>query len=103
MLITLLQREEICTVLPPSAVHRELSAGELCAHTIIDPEVERRMFAIYSGERSLTAPERQFVSLLRGFLADTRALDAPALDAPEPFLPPAPDFLPPAAAVQMAF
>jgi DNA-binding transcriptional LysR family regulator len=69
MLITILRQEPICTILPPSAVRRELQCGELTAHQIINPSVARRLFVIYSGDRTLTEPEREFVSLLRDGLA----------------------------------
>jgi DNA-binding transcriptional LysR family regulator len=70
MLIALLQREPICTVLPISAVRKELNGGELCANAIVEPQVLRSMFVIYSGERTLTEPEREFVRLLRERLGD---------------------------------
>ncbi len=70
MLIAILRQQPICTVLPPSAVRRELESGELTAHPIVGPSVVRRLFVIYSGDRSLTEPERQFVSLLREGLAE---------------------------------
>ena len=69
MLIALMRHEPIATVLPTSAVRRELDAGELCAHPIVSPSVARRLFVIYSGDRALTEPEREFVGLLRGRLA----------------------------------
>jgi DNA-binding transcriptional LysR family regulator len=69
MLITLLGLEPVCTVLPPSAVRRELEAGDLVAHPITEPVLQRRLYVIYSGERSLTEAEREFVSLLREGLA----------------------------------
>ena len=72
MLITLLQREPICTVLPPSAVRRELDARELCAHQIVNPGVERRMFVIHSGDRALTKAERELTAELRARLTDAR-------------------------------
>ena len=71
MLIALLKHEAICTVLPASAVRRELESGELTAHAIVSPAVARRLFVIYSGDRSLTEAEREFVSLLREGLAET--------------------------------
>jgi DNA-binding transcriptional LysR family regulator len=61
-------------VLPPSAVRRELAEGELVTHPIIDPVVARRLFVIYSGERSLSEPERDLVNTLRLRLADTKDL-----------------------------
>jgi LysR family nitrogen assimilation transcriptional regulator len=69
MLITLMRHEPIATVLPVSAVRRELDAGELCAHPIVSPSVARRLFVIYSADRALTEPEREFVGLLRERLA----------------------------------
>ena len=70
MLIALLKHEAICTVLPASAVRLELERGELCAHPIVAPTVARRLFVIYSGERSLTEPERTFIGFLRHGLAE---------------------------------
>ena len=69
MLITILSRHPLCTVLPPSAVQRELDRGELVAHMIVEPKITRRLFVIHSGDRSLTAAERDLVSTLRARLA----------------------------------
>ena len=70
MMAAVLAREPLCTVLPPSAVRRELAAGDLVAHPIIEPEVARRLFMIFSGDRSLTEAERDLVQTLRARLAD---------------------------------
>jgi LysR family transcriptional regulator, nitrogen assimilation regulatory protein len=80
MMAAVLQREPICTVLPPSAVRRELAAGELVAHPIIEPAIARRLFMIYSADRSLTEPERELVQMLRARLADDEAA-VPARDS----------------------
>jgi DNA-binding transcriptional LysR family regulator len=83
MLIALLRHEPIATILPPSAVRRELDAGDLCAYPIVGPSVARRLFVIYSGDRSLTELEREFVGTLRSaltglqFESDDGALDMP--------------------------
>jgi DNA-binding transcriptional LysR family regulator len=61
-------------VLPPSAVRRELAAGELTAHPIVEPTIARRLFMIYSADRSLTEAERDLVQLLRARLADEEPL-----------------------------
>jgi DNA-binding transcriptional LysR family regulator len=74
MVVAILAQLPVCTVLPPSAVRRELAEGELVAHSIIDPVVARRLFVIYSGERSLSESERDLVNTLRSRLADTRDL-----------------------------
>jgi LysR family nitrogen assimilation transcriptional regulator len=73
MMAAVLERQPVCTVLPPSAVRRELAAGELTAHPIIDPTIARRLFMIYSADRSLTEAERALVQLLRARLADEGA------------------------------
>jgi DNA-binding transcriptional LysR family regulator len=73
MMAAVLAREPLCTVLPPSAVRRELAAGDLVAHPIIEPEIARRLFMIYSGDRSLTEAERDLVQTLRARLADLPA------------------------------
>ncbi len=70
MAAALLTRAPVCTVLPPSAVQRELDDGELTAHPIVDPVIARRLFVIYSGERSLSEPERDLVNTLRGRLSE---------------------------------
>ena len=79
MMAAVLQRQPMCTILPPSAVRRELAAGELVAHPIIEPTIARRLYMIYSADRSLTEPERELVQMLRARLADDGAVD-PALD-----------------------
>jgi DNA-binding transcriptional LysR family regulator len=71
MVAAILERRPVCTVLPPSAVLCELAEGELIAHPIIDPVIARRLFVIYSGERSLSEPERDLVNTLRSRLTDT--------------------------------
>ncbi len=75
MIVATLERRPICTVLPELAVHRELAAGELVAHMIVDPVIARRLFVIYSGERTLSEPERDLVNTLRSRLADALGTD----------------------------
>jgi DNA-binding transcriptional LysR family regulator len=70
MMAAVLQRQPMCTILPPSAVRRELATGELVAHPITEPTIERRLYMIYSADRSLTEPERELVQMLRARLAD---------------------------------
>ncbi len=78
LLASVLTRHPLCTVLPPSAVRRELALGDLVAHPIVEPTIARRLFIIYSGDRSLTEPERNLVHVLRERLADA---PAPSLTA----------------------
>jgi LysR family nitrogen assimilation transcriptional regulator len=73
MMAAVLARQPVCTILPPSAVRRELAAGELVAHPIIEPAIARRLFMIYSADRSLTEPERDLVHTLRARLATAGA------------------------------
>jgi DNA-binding transcriptional LysR family regulator len=77
MMAAVLAREPVCAVLPASAVRRELAAGELVAHPIIEPAISRRLFMIYAADRSLIEPERELVALLRGRLADADVVDEP--------------------------
>jgi DNA-binding transcriptional LysR family regulator len=63
----------VCTVLPPSAVARELASGDLVAHPIVDPAIMRRLYVIYSGERVLSEPERSLVNALRKKLSEHRS------------------------------
>jgi DNA-binding transcriptional LysR family regulator len=65
MITAVLARTRLCTVLPPSAVGRELAQGELTAHPIVEPTIARRLYVIYSAERSLSGPERDLVKILR--------------------------------------
>lgn len=81
MLIAMLTREPIGTVLPASAVQQEIDSGELTAHTIVDPVISRRLFVIYSGDRSLTPAERDLVKLLRTRLARNGVAPEPVLEA----------------------
>ena len=69
MLIAFLSREPVATVLPASALRPEILRRELTAHPIIDPVIHRRLFVIYSGDRSLTPAERDLVKLLRDHLS----------------------------------
>lgn len=75
MAVSFLERLPVCTVLPSSAVSREIGNGELVAHPIIDPTIARRLYVIYSGERPLSEPERGLVKALRRKLSEgpTRA------------------------------
>ena len=78
MLIAVLSREPMCTVLPPSAVQQEIDRGELVAHPIVDPEISRKLFVIYSADRRLTEPERDLVSTLQDGLTSAGAEARPA-------------------------
>jgi DNA-binding transcriptional LysR family regulator len=70
MAVTILGRLPVCAVLPPSAVEREIAAGDLVAHPIIEPAISRRLFVIYSGERLLSESERGLVNSLRRKLSE---------------------------------
>ncbi len=72
MAVAVLARLPVCTVLPASAVEREIATGDLMAHPIVDPMISRRLFVIYSGERTLSEPERYLVNSLRRKLSDPR-------------------------------
>jgi LysR family transcriptional regulator, nitrogen assimilation regulatory protein len=70
MAVGILARLPVCTVLPPSAVALEIASGDLVAHPIVDPTISRRLFVIYSGERTLSEPERGLVNSLRRKLSE---------------------------------
>ena len=72
MAVAILARLPVCTVLPASAVAREIAAGDLAAHPIIEPTISRRLFVIYSGERTLSESERGLVNSLRRKLSEPR-------------------------------
>lgn len=69
MAVALLAQMPVCTVLPPSAIANEVSAGDLVVHPIVEPSVSRRLFLIYSADRALTSPERDLVNALRRSLS----------------------------------
>jgi DNA-binding transcriptional LysR family regulator len=71
MAVAILARLPVCTVLPPSAVAPEIAAGDLVAHPIVDPVISRRLYVIYSGERTLSEPERDLVNSLRRRLSES--------------------------------
>jgi LysR family nitrogen assimilation transcriptional regulator len=50
------------------------------AYPIIEPPIARRLYMIYSADRSLTEPERSLVHLLRARLADDGAAVAASAD-----------------------
>jgi LysR family nitrogen assimilation transcriptional regulator len=75
MAVGILALLPVCTVLPPSAVALEIASGDLVAHPIIDPVISRRLFAIYSGERTLSEPERGLVNSLRRKLSEQTSTD----------------------------
>ena len=75
MAVAMLARLPVCTVLPPSAVAPEIASGDLVAHPITDPAIARRLFVIYSGERTLSEPERSLVNALRRKLSEQRGTD----------------------------
>jgi LysR family nitrogen assimilation transcriptional regulator len=70
MAVAILARLPVCTVLPSSAVEREISDGNLIAHPIVEPAIARRLFVIHSGERALSEPERSLVNTLRRKLSE---------------------------------
>jgi DNA-binding transcriptional LysR family regulator len=72
MAVAILARLPVCTVLPESAVEREIANGDLVAHPIIEPMISRRLFVIYSGERTLSESERGLVNSLRRKLSEPR-------------------------------
>jgi LysR family nitrogen assimilation transcriptional regulator len=75
MAVAMLARLPVCTVLPPSAVAPEIKSGDLVAHPITEPAILRRLFVIYSGERTLSEPERGLVNALRRKLSEQRGAD----------------------------
>jgi LysR family nitrogen assimilation transcriptional regulator len=75
MAVAMLARLPVCTVLPPSAVAPEIASGDLVAHPIVDPAISRRLFVIYSGERTLSEPERGLVNSLRRKLSQQGSAD----------------------------
>ena len=69
MAVAMLAQMQVCTVLPPSAIADEVTAGDLIVHPIVEPSISRRLFLIYSAERALNPAERDFVNALRRYLS----------------------------------
>ena len=71
MAVSMLERLPVATVLPTSAVQREVASGNLVVHPIVDPVIYRRLYMIYSAERTLSRPERELINMLRKRLASS--------------------------------
>ena len=71
MAVSMLERLPVATVLPTSAVQREVASGNLVVHPIVDPVIYRRLYMIYSAERTLSRPERDLINMLRKRLASS--------------------------------
>jgi LysR family nitrogen assimilation transcriptional regulator len=69
MAVSLLERLPVCTVLPASAVKRQIDDGDLIAHPITEPIISRRLYVIYSGARPLSEPERALVKTMKKALS----------------------------------
>lgn len=64
MMIAMIRREKLATLLPVSAVRRDLEQGTLVGLEL-KPHILRRLFVIYSNARTLTVAERELVRELR--------------------------------------
>jgi DNA-binding transcriptional LysR family regulator len=69
MIVAMLSKLPVCTVLPLSAVAGEIASGELVGRPIVSPTVYRRLFMIYSAERTLNEAERGLIDALRDKLS----------------------------------
>jgi molybdate transport repressor ModE-like protein len=70
LVIAMVRREELCTVLPASAVRQYLRDRHLTATPIKEAVSPRSLVAIFSSERSLSRLEREIVNCLRAAFGD---------------------------------
>lgn len=83
--VKLVERAQVATIVPRIAVHRQLDAGRLRAHTITAPRLVRRVVSVSHPRRPLSPAARLFISMLATHIRmrapDTRPA---AQDAPDP-------------------
>lgn len=79
--VKLVEHNEVATIVPRVAVHRQLSSGTLRAHAVVSPRLVRRMVSVSHPRRPLNPATRLFVALLAANLrlrAPADAADTPA-------------------------
>jgi LysR family nitrogen assimilation transcriptional regulator len=62
--VKLVEQTQLATIVPHIAVHRQLSAGSLRAHTIVSPRLIRQVVSIAHPRRPLNPATRLFIAML---------------------------------------
>lgn len=66
--VNLVEQTQVATIVPRVAVHRQLRAGTLRAHTIASPRLVRRVVGVSHPRRPLSPATRLFVATLAAHL-----------------------------------
>jgi DNA-binding transcriptional LysR family regulator len=75
MLVAFVTDNPSATILPASAVGREIASGQLHAFPIIEPNIPRKLYLIYVDDRPLSAQESDLIRLLRSSVEE-RSVEA---------------------------
>jgi DNA-binding transcriptional LysR family regulator len=80
MLVAFVMDNPSATILPASAVGREIVSGLLRSFLIVEPNIPRKLYLIYANDRPLSAQESDLIRLLRSSmeLGDIGAGDGPS-------------------------
>lgn len=62
--VKLVEHNEVATIVPRVAVHRQLSSGTLRAHAVVSPRLVRRMVSVSHPRRPLNPATRLFIAML---------------------------------------
>jgi len=62
--INMVERTQAASIVPRIAVHRQLSAGTLCAHPFVSPRLVRRVVSVSHPRRPLNPATKLFMSML---------------------------------------
>jgi LysR family nitrogen assimilation transcriptional regulator len=65
MLVAFVMDNPSATILPASAVEREIVSGLLRAFPIVEPNIPRRLYLIHANDRPRSAQESDLIRLLR--------------------------------------
>jgi len=77
--VNLVERNQVATIVPRVAVHRQLASGALRAYSIVSPRLVRRVVSVSHPRRPLNPATKLFISML----AANMRLRAPEARPPE--------------------
>ena len=77
--VNLVERNQVATIVPRVAVHRQLASGALRAYSIVSPRLVRRVVSVSHPRRPLNPATKLFISML----AANMRLRAPEVRPPE--------------------
>lgn len=76
--VKLVEHNEVATIVPRVAVHRQLSSGSLRAHAVVSPRLVRRMVSVSHPRRPLNPATRLFIAMLAANLKLRAPGEAPS-------------------------